>query len=286
MALNFPYPAVDGQVFTSNGVVYVYSSTYSSWVISPAANTIVTLVSGTAGQIYSSGGYAPSLNLITTAVTAATYGGSSQIPVITVDAYGRLTSASNVAAAGGGGSMDYPYANTIGAASNGWANTVVAGANAWTNTVFGYANTRMQSIVAANAVSANAWANTKVSSVTGTAGQIYVSTGTSPVINLITTGVTATTYGNATIIPVLTVDAYGRITAVSNTTSSGGGGYYNGNNGEKGASNYGDIFRVHSNTLTTNVTIYTGNNAIAAGPLYVALGQTLTIQCSARSVIV
>ena len=125
-----------------------------------------------------------------------------------------------------------------------------------------------------------------VSSVTGTAGQIYVSTGTSPVINLITTGVTATTYGNATIIPVLTVDAYGRITAVSNTTSSGGGGYYNGNNGEKGASNYGDIFRVHSNTLTTNVTIYTGNNAIAAGPLYVALGQTLTIQCSARSVIV
>ena len=144
MSLNFPYPAVDGQVFTSNGVVYVYSSTYSSWVISPAANTIVTLVSGTAGQIYSSGGYAPSLNLITTAVTAATYGGSSQIPVITVDAYGRLTSASNIAVQG----MDYAYANTIGASSN-----------AWTNAVFGYANTRMESMVAANAVSANAWTN-------------------------------------------------------------------------------------------------------------------------------
>ena len=191
MALNFPYPAVDGQVFTSNGVVYVYNSTYSSWVISPVANTIVTLVSGTAGQIYSSGGYAPSLNLITTGVTANTYGGASQIPVITVDAYGRLTSASNVAVQG----MDYAYANTVGAASNGWANTVVAGANAWSNT--------------------------KVSSVTGTAGQIYSSGGTTPTLNLIATTVTATTYGGASQIPVITVDAYGRLTSASNVAVQG-----------------------------------------------------------------
>lgn len=39
----------------------------------------------------------PSANLTTTGVGAGTYGGSSQIPVVTVDAQGRLTSASNVA---------------------------------------------------------------------------------------------------------------------------------------------------------------------------------------------
>ena len=241
-------------IAAANGWANTVAAGANAW-----SNTKVSSVTGTAGQIYSSGGTSPTLNLITTAVTAATYGGASQIPVITVDAYGRLTYSANVAVQG----MDYAYANTIGAASNGWANTVAAGANAWSNT--------------------------KISSVTGTAGQIYVSTGTSPVLNLITTGVTATTYGNATIIPVLTVDAYGRITAVSNTTSSGGGsggGYYNGNNGEKNASNYGDIFRVHSNTLSTNVTIYSGNNAICGGPLTIATGQTLTIQTGARTAIV
>jgi len=39
----------------------------------------------------------PSADLTTTGVVAGTYGGSSQIPVVIVDAQGRLTSASNVA---------------------------------------------------------------------------------------------------------------------------------------------------------------------------------------------
>ena len=273
-------------IAAANGWANTVAAGANAW-----SNTKVSSVTGTAGQIYSSGGTSPTLNLITTAVTAATYGGASQIPVITVDAYGRLTYSANVAVQG----MDYAYANTIGAASNGWANTVVAGANGYANTVGTAGNNYTVSVGAASngwantvAAGANAWSNTKISSVTGTAGQIYVSTGTSPVLNLITTGVTATTYGNATIIPVLTVDAYGRITAVSNTTSSGGGGggYYNGNNGEKNASNYGDIFRVHSNTLSTNVTIYSGNNAICGGPLTIATGQTLTIQTGARTAIV
>lgn len=41
---------------------------------------------------------------------------------------------------------------------------------------------------------------------------------------LTTTGVVANTYGNATIIPVVTVDAQGRISSVSNVALSGGGG--------------------------------------------------------------
>ena len=58
----------------------------------------VQSVNGTAGQIYSSGGTTPTLNLVTTGVVAGTYGGTDQtpqIPSITVDAYGRLTAVAN-----------------------------------------------------------------------------------------------------------------------------------------------------------------------------------------------
>lgn len=66
------------------------------------------------------------------------------------------------------------------------------------------------------------------------------------------------------------------------------GGFYAGNNGEVGqAPALGDIFRLHTNTLTSNVTIYSGNNAICAGPINITGNNTtLTIQTGARVVIV
>ena len=64
-------------------------------------------------------------------------------------------------------------------------------------------------------------------------------------------------------------------------------GYFAGNNGDKGnATGLGDIFRVHSNTLSQNVTIYSGNNATAVGPLNITGSATLTIQPGARVAIV
>ena len=107
------------------------------------------------------------LDLSTSGVTAATYGSPTNIPIVTVDAFGRITSAANVAVQG----MDYPYANAIGAASNTWANTVGTAGNNYTNTVgtagnnytnaVGIAGNNYASILAANnAVGANAWANT------------------------------------------------------------------------------------------------------------------------------
>lgn len=81
-------------------------------------------------------------------------------------------------------------------------------------------------------------------------------------------------------------DAIAETITISSTGGTGGGGYYDGNRGSQNPGNYGDIFRIHSNTLSTNVTIYSGNNAICAGPLTIATGQTLTIQTGARSAIV
>ena len=66
------------------------------------------------------------------------------------------------------------------------------------------------------------------------------------------------------------------------------GGFYSGNNGEVGQlASLGDIFRIHSNTLYQNVTVYSGNNAVCAGPLnLLGANTTLTIQTGARVVIV
>ena len=67
-------------------------------------------------------------------------------------------------------------------------------------------------------------------SIAGTSGQITVTGGTgnkaNAVLNLVATGVTAGIYGNATAIPRITVDTYGRISSVDtvNAIASGEGG--------------------------------------------------------------
>jgi hypothetical protein len=70
--------------------------------------------------------------------------------------------------------------------------------------------------------------NSFVGNVVGTSGQISVTGGTgnnsNATLNLVATGVTAATYGNATTVPQITVDTYGRIQNVDLITVSGGGG--------------------------------------------------------------
>lgn len=72
------------------------------------------------------------------------------------------------------------------------------------------------------------------------------------------------------------------IDVVSHTASAEnslmGGGYYKGERGTFGSSaGAGDIFRVHEQTLNTNVTIAATENAIAGGPLTIASNVTLTV---------
>ena len=63
-------------------------------------------------------------------------------------------------------------------------------------------------------------------------------------------------------------------TALKRVSASGlGGGKFLG----EGAGGAGDIIRVHENELNTSVTIDANNNGLAAGPLTIASGTTLTI---------
>lgn len=82
-----------------------------------------------------------------------------------------------------------------------------------------------------------------------------------------------------TVIQDITLDTYGHVTAIGSTTIAAAAGYFQGENGNTGntTSGKGDIFRTHESTLNTSVTIAAGDNSLAAGPLTVASGVTLTV---------
>ena len=72
--------------------------------------------------------------------------------------------------------------------------------------------------------------------------------------------------------------------ALVTSTAGGGGGTFKGENGEINTGG-GDIFRVHQQQLDTNTTIDADENALAAGPLTVATGVTLTVTTGGNLVI-
>lgn len=96
-------------------------------------------------------------------------------------------------------------------------------------------------------------------------------------LTLTDTGVTAGTYGGSSAIPVLVVDAKGRITGM--TTAVVAGGQYFGTATVK-------AIAYNSNTISENVTITAGNNGLSAAPISIASGYTVTVETGANWTIV
>lgn len=116
--------------------------------------------------------------------------------------------------------------------------------------------------------------NGTVTSVTvnGTSGRITssgspVTTSGTITLDLATTTVTPNTYGSATDVPVFTVDAYGRITSVTNTPITGGGSsspeivIWNYSSG--GSGNFTAVDALYSQTSGVTATVSDGANCIA-----------------------
>jgi hypothetical protein len=114
----------------ANGAVQLGYSTISVGGSGQAATTnadTFSLVSSNGVSLFATTKTA-NIGLSTTGVSATTYGGASSVGVFTVDAYGRITSASNVAIAGGSGDAVGAYnkanaANIIAVAAFAEANT-------------------------------------------------------------------------------------------------------------------------------------------------------------------
>jgi hypothetical protein len=131
--------------------------------------------------------------------------GSNVTITVADDSVGNRINVTIATSGGGGGS------------GTGNAQAAFDKANQQTNLAF--------SIVVANGTSlvADSNADTLTILTTGNIAITADAAGDNMTFDLTTTGVTAGTYGNSTIVPVFTVDARGRLTSVTNTTITGSG---------------------------------------------------------------
>lgn len=105
---------------------------------------------------------------------------------------------------------------------------------------------------------------------TGLTGSGFGTEGATPTLTLATSGVSASTYGGTTQIPVLTVDTYGRITSASNVTLTSGVSSVNGRSGAvtglaETANSLSQFASTTSAQLATLISDETGSGALVFG---------------------
>ena len=187
-------------IATANMANYLYNTLNNTNILATASYAranlgVISVTSNVNSPVIVTGNTLyPILNLTSSGVTAGAYGNTTVIPTITVDVYGRVTSIAN---------------NTV-------SSTLSTSANTGTGSV-SLLNQTLQ-IVSSNTSLVNVTAS-----------------GNSFTITPQTSGVTPGTYGSASAIPTVTVDAAGRVQAIStnsvsstlNTSASTGTGSVN-----------------------------------------------------------
>jgi len=193
-ANNFTLSFVNANLRSSN--IILNGLNLSNWITSSydQANTARTHANGAFNQAN-----------VTAEIANAAYDKANTANITADAAFARANAANLVA------NLAFDKANT----ANVIASAAFTKANQQTNLAF--------SIVIANGTSLTADSNADTLTIltTGNVAITADATGDNMTFDLTTTGVIAGVYGNSTIVPVITVDARGRLTSVTNTAIAG-----------------------------------------------------------------
>lgn len=208
------FTSVNSDVGTFNGITVnakglVTAAVSESYLTS---NQTITI----SGDASGSGVTSIGLTLATVNANTGSFGSSTVVPVITVDAKGRITAVTTAAVSGGSGSVTLT-GDVTGTGTGSFA-TTLATVNSDVGTFNGI-TVNAKGLVTAAVSESYLTANQTIT----VSGDASASGTTSLDVTLATVNANTGSFGSSTAVPVITVDAKGRITAVTTATVSGGG---------------------------------------------------------------
>lgn len=255
-------------VLANNGLIANSTGVFVNANNGLVANSSGVFVNASAISV----GTIPTTSLADSGVTAGVYGNTSAYPVVTIDAKGRVTSATYqtvavpVTTAGSNTNIQFNDSGSLGGSAGFTFDKT-------TNTVT-IANTLT---IGTGSINSTAFSGTANNSTNfgGQPASFYtnatnLTTGTLPAARLPASGASAGSYGTGSLIPVITVDSSGRITSISTTASTPGAASPGGANTQVQFNDSGSLaavaglsFNKTSNTLTVgaasiNSTTFTG----------------------------
>lgn len=294
------------RVNADNTVSTLDAATFRTAIGAGTGSGTVTSVSGTTGNITSTGGATPVIDLASGIVTAGTYGSASLIPVVTVDTYGRVTTITTAAnpqgtvtsVSGTGTVSGLTLTGTVtssGSLTLGGTLAVTPSdfASQAANTFLAAPNgapgvPTFRAIVAADVPTLNQNTTGTASNVTGIVAIANGGTGQTTAVAAFDALSPATTKGDLIVSDgtdnvrlavgtnayVLTADS--TVAAGVKWAASAGGG----------SNITAQGLWENAASITANYTIGTGNNALSSGPISVATGITVTVPTGSSWAIV